>query len=67
MGDVHYIEIKDDYSDLEERLNYYIEHPDEAQKIITAAHEYIDQFRNRKIEHITSMMVAEKYFNCTEE
>lgn len=28
----HYIEIKPDFTDLEERLKYYIEHPEEAQQ-----------------------------------
>ena len=30
----HYVQIRDDYSDLEERMNYYIEHTDEALQII---------------------------------
>ena len=29
--DYHYIEVKEDFSDLEEKLNYYIAHPEEAQ------------------------------------
>ena len=28
----HYIEIKPDYSDLPEKLQYYIDHPEEAKK-----------------------------------
>ena len=33
----HYIEVKDDFSDLEERLTYYIAHPEEAEAIIETA------------------------------
>lgn len=61
----HYIEIKDDYSDLIEKLNFYIEHPEEAQKIIDHAHEYIKQFRDKKRERLISLLVLHKYFNYT--
>jgi len=61
----HYVLIKDDYSDLEERLNYYINHTDEALKIIENAHEYQKQFKNRKQEDLISLMVLKKYFEKT--
>lgn len=63
----HYMLIKDDYSDLEERMNYYIEHPDEAQQIINNAHEYIEQFKNKKREKLLSLMVLKKYFEKTNQ
>jgi hypothetical protein len=62
IPDFHYVEIKDDYSDLIERMNFYIEHPEEAEKIIKNANEYISQFKNRKREKIISLMVLRKYF-----
>ena len=43
IPDYHYIEIKPDFSDLEERLNYYIEHVDESLEIIRHAHELRDE------------------------
>ncbi len=61
-GGVHYVEIADDYSNLEERLQYYINHPEECQKIVEAAHKHIDQFRNKRLEKIISIKVAEEYF-----
>ena len=63
----HYIEIKDDYSDLEERLWYYISHPDEAEAIISHAHEYVNAFRDADRELFTARMVAKKYFELTNE
>ncbi len=63
----HYMEIKPDYSDLIERMNYYIEHPEEAEAIIEHAHEYIRQFQNRKIEKLVSVLVLEKYFAKTNQ
>lgn len=61
----HYIEIKSDYSDLEERLNYYIVHEDEALQIIQHAHEYVAQFKNKKREKLISLLVLQKYFQMT--
>jgi len=61
----HYMLIKDDYTDLEERMNYYIEHTDEALQIIRNAHEYVDQFRNVKREDLISLLVLKKYFEKT--
>lgn len=61
----HYVLIKDDYSDLEERMNFYISHPEEAENIIRNAHEYVSQFKNRKREQLISLMVLNKYFEQT--
>ncbi len=65
VPDYHYVCIKDDYSDLEEKLTYYIEHPDEAQQIIEHAHEYVAQFRNKRREKLISLLVLDKYFKKT--
>ncbi len=61
----HYIRINDDYSDLEERLNYYIQHTDEALEIIRHANEYVLPFRNKKQEALISILVLKKYFEKT--
>ena len=63
----HYVEIKPDFSDLIEKMNYYIAHPDEAQAIIEHAHDYVRQFRNRKREKIISLLVLKKYFEKTNQ
>lgn len=65
IPDYHYIEVKADYSDLIEKLNYYIAHPDEAQAIIEHAHEYVRPFRNRKRELLIARMTAGRYFEQT--
>ncbi|MEG2150546.1 MAG: glycosyl transferase family 90 [Bacteroidaceae bacterium] len=65
IANYHYIEIKEDYSDLEERLNYYIEHEDEALLIIEHAHEYVEQFKDKKRERMISLLVLQKYFEQT--
>ena len=65
VPDYHYIMIKDDYSDLEEKLTYYITHPDEAKLIIEHAHQYIEPFKNKKMEKLISLLVLQKYFRKT--
>ncbi|MBK3519495.1 glycosyl transferase family 90 [Carboxylicivirga marina] len=62
IPDYHYIQVKDDYSDVVDKMNYYIENPDKAKAIIENAHEYINQFRNKKRERLISLMVLDKYF-----
>ena len=58
----HYIEVKPDFSDLLERMDYYSAHPEEAEAIIKHAHEYVDQFRNSRRERLISLLVLKKYF-----
>ena len=67
IPDYHYIHIKDDYSDLEEKLNYYIEHTDKALEIITNANTFVSQFRNEKCEDLISLTVLHKYFDKTDQ
>ena len=62
IGNFHYIEIKDDYSDLEEKLNYYINNVDKCLEIINNANEYVKQFKDEKREKLISLLVLEKYF-----
>lgn len=65
IPDVHYICLSDDFSDLEEKLRYYIDHPAEAQIIVENAHRYVDQFKHREREDVISLMVLQKYFEKT--
>ena len=65
VPNVHYVEIKSDLSDLEERMNYYISHPDEAQCIIDNAHEFVRQFMNEEREQLIQFLVAEKYLRLS--
>lgn len=58
----HYVELKNDYSDLEEKVNYYIHNPDEAEVIIKNANEHFSQFMDAKKEKIVSLLVMKKYF-----
>lgn len=63
VANYHYIEIKDDYSDFEEKVEYYSTHTEEAKQISRNANEYIKQFQNKKREKIISYLVMEKYLS----
>ncbi|MBZ9729461.1 glycosyltransferase family 90 protein [Salegentibacter sp. JZCK2] len=67
IANQHYIEIKEDYSDLEERLNYFIENPEEAHQIIKNANEYVSQFFNKEREHLIGLAVMNKYLEKTSQ
>ena len=57
----HYIEVRPDFSDLLERIDYYNNHPAEAEAIVRHAHEYCRQFQDKRRESLISLMVMEKY------
>jgi len=63
----HYVLLKDDYSDLEEKVRYYSENIEEANSIIKNAQEYLSQFKDDKREDLISLLVVEKYFKFQEK
>ncbi len=65
IPDYHYIEVKADYSDLIEKLEYYIANPEKAEEIIRRAHEYIKPFTDRKRERLIARLTAQRYFSST--
>ena len=62
IPDYHYVLLKDDYSDLEEKIGYYSEHIDEALTIIKNANAHVAQFKDKKREDAISLLVLNKYF-----
>jgi hypothetical protein len=61
----HYVELADDYSDLEEKIQYYIKHTEEANVIIINANDYVKNFLDSRQEHLISLLVMQKYFEKT--
>jgi len=61
----HYVALADDYSDLEEKVNYYIEHSDEAINIIKNANAYVNTFKDKRQEHLIGLLVLQKYLEKT--
>jgi len=62
LPDVHYVQLKDDYSDIEEKVHYFLQHPDESQEIINEANKYCEQFKCTHRETLISLMVMKQYF-----
>lgn len=62
---VHYISIKEDYSDVDEVIDFYVAHPEKCQEIIENANRYVDCFKNKKFEQLLALSVIEKYFNLS--
>ena len=58
----HYVLLKDDYSDLEEKIDYYSSNEDAALYILNNAKNHIKQFLDNKNELIISLLVLRKYF-----
>ncbi|MBL4941578.1 MAG: lipopolysaccharide A protein [Colwellia sp.] len=63
----HYVELKEDYSDLDEKIEYYNTHIEEAQKTINNANDYVKQFQNSKQELLISLLVLQKYFKLSNQ
>ncbi|MFV8430393.1 glycosyl transferase family 90 [Vibrio owensii] len=59
---VHYVEVKDDWSDFDEKINYYLENPDKAEAMIENAHRHVAQFQDEQLESLICIKTLEKYF-----
>lgn len=67
VGGKHFIEIKPDFSDLEEQLNFYIANPEKCMEIIKNAHIFCEQFFDKNMEDYCGLKVLEKYFNLQQK
>lgn len=65
IPDVHYVLLKDDYSDLQEKMEHYQKHPGDALAIIRNANRWVAQFLNRDQERLLGLMVIAKYFRLS--
>jgi hypothetical protein len=63
----HYVLIEDDYSDVEEKMNFYSENTDKAEEILTNAKQWTDQFKDKKLEKLVSILVMNSYFKRTKQ
>ena len=67
MGGVHYVEIRPDFSDLEEKMDHYSNHLDELRTIVDNANRYVAQFRDPRRERYIALLVMQKYFKMTNQ
>jgi hypothetical protein len=61
----HYVMLRDDFADLDEKIDYYLAHPEEAEEIIQNAQAYVRQFYDEEREDIIALRVLEKYFRLS--
>lgn len=61
--DVHYILVEDDFSDLEKKHQWAIEHPEECKRIIKNANEYVAQFMDEENEKLIMKYVMMVYYD----
>lgn len=67
VGGVHYVEIRPDFSDLEEKMDHYSNHLDELRTIVDNANQYVAQFRDPRRERYIALLVMQKYFKMTNQ
>lgn len=61
---VHYAEIAEDFSNLQEVFDHYEKHPEEALAIIGHAQEYTRQFLDDSSERLLTQHVCQAYFSA---
>ena len=64
---VHYVEIRDDFTDLVDKMDYYSRHLDELRSIADNANRYVHQFRDARRERYIALLVMQKYFKMTNQ
>ncbi len=62
---VHYVQLNDDYSDLKEKMAYYLSHPKEAEEILENAHRFVAQFQDPEQEDCIALHVLKRYFELS--
>ena len=67
IAGVHYLEVKDDFSDSEEKISTYINKKHECLEIIQNANRFVNQFKNKEQEKLISLMVLDKYFRLSNQ
>ena len=61
----HYVHLRDDFCDLEEKIQYFQKHEDEALAIINNANDHARQFLDKKRERYISLLVLQKYISLS--
>ena len=62
---VHYIKVKDDFSDAEEKIEFYMNEDDKCLEIIDNAKKFVSQFTDVKQERLIQLLILKQYFKST--
>lgn len=58
----HYLLIKDDYSDFDERVHFILENDELAKELIHNANLYCEKFKDNNFEDLLNLLVLRKFF-----
>jgi hypothetical protein len=58
----HYVLLRDDFADVEQKVLHYSRHPDEARRILRNAQAHAARFADREAEDLVALLVLRKYF-----
>lgn len=59
---VQYLEVRDDFEDLEEVIERALRDEAGCRRIVERAHAWVDRFRDRRVEDTLALLVLERYF-----
>ena len=62
---VHYIEVKNDFSNAEEKIKFYKNKHDKCLEIIDNAKKFVKQFEDPKQERLIQLLILKQYFKST--
>jgi len=65
IPDHHYVLVKEDYSDVEEKMDYYLSNPAAAAAIIANAQRHVETFNDARREEATCLLVLKNYFHAS--
>ena len=60
-----YIKVKDDFSDVEEKIEFYMNENDKCLEIINNAKKFVRQFKDVKQERLIQLLILKQYFKLT--
>lgn len=67
LPDVHYVQVEEDFSDLEQKLDFFEAHPEEALRIIQNAKDHVSQFLDKDKEDLLCRQVLQRYINLSDD
>ena len=63
--EVHYIKVKDDFSDAEEKIEFYKNKNNKCLEIVDNANKFVEQFKDSKQERLIQLLILKQYFKST--
>lgn len=62
---VHYIQLRNDLTDLDDKIEWCENNPEKVKQIVLNANSWVHRFQNRHIEALTAALVLKKYSEMT--